>query len=120
MRLLAFLLIISVFATTPAANPGKDFTLLVQSLRQQKLVTRKDALVVHSTAVAPMIKQDYRVVDLARLKTLLAETLTLKVDERGLAKASDRTGDSTSDPTHYDAVWVRDSLWIYLGFCGLF
>ena len=43
------------------------------------------------------------------------ETLKLTVDSRGLVQAADRMEGKDQDPTHYDAVWVRDSLWVYLG-----
>ena len=116
MKILTFVFMsISAFATTPTANPGTGFPYLVESLRQPGLVTQKTGLLIHSQEVAPFIKGEYGAKDLKMITEHFHDTLALKIDDRGLAKASDRTGDEKQDPTHYDAVWVRDSLWVYLG-----
>jgi len=52
--------------------------------------------------------------ELRQIESSMKETLKLSIDSRGLAQAADRMDGSDQDPTHYDAVWVRDSLWIYL------
>jgi len=53
--------------------------------------------------------------ELQKLRAFLAPTTSIAVTHAGIVKAADRPLNSKDDPTHYDAVWMRDSLWVYLG-----
>jgi len=64
-------------------------------------------------SVLALLKPEYRIEDLSHARELLRETLRLDLTEQGFLQASAR-GIAGSDPTHYDAVWVRDSVWGFL------
>ncbi len=68
-----------------------------------------------STLPSPKVSHDPSRSELNQLQSSLKETLELTTDSRGLVQAADRMDTKEQDPTHYDAVWVRDSLWVYLG-----
>ena len=74
---------------------------------------------IHSSRLAPLMRADYTANDREALETALASSMTIRLDSRGLSQAADRdavTGEGAeTDPTHYDAVWVRDNLWVALG-----
>jgi hypothetical protein len=73
------------------------------------------SVLVHSARIQPLIKGSYQAQDLSRLKDHLATSLAISVSPQGLAQAADRELQGSKDDTNYDAVWLRDSLWIYLG-----
>ena len=103
-------------------NPGVGFAQLVEKLKQSKatianLSNNKSSyqVLVHSESVKAKLKKDYGKKDLEDLSEFLKPITSIKVNERGIVQAADRLIDNQDDPTHYDAVWVRDSLWAYLG-----
>lgn len=118
-------------ATTPAADPGVDFPALIASLKDPKREIQRELVSgalsyrvrIHSSAVASWMRPKYTPAELRALQKDLEGTLALRADSRGLVKASDRLEAASGvqlhppgeDPTHYDAIWVRDSLWVYLG-----
>lgn len=51
---------------------------------------------------------------LSGLRSALAPSLQLELTSKGFLKAANRNLDGAMDSTHYDAVWVRDSVWGYL------
>lgn len=55
---------------------------------------------------------------LSEVFSLLEEKKTLEIGltKEGFAQAADRATDGKEDATHYDAIWVRDSVWIYFSF----
>ena len=69
---------------------------------------------VHSPQIAPLLRGKYSAQDLRPLEELLGPLTRLSVTPNGFIQAADRGGTEDGDPTHYDAVWVRDSLWAYL------
>ncbi|MBS1960614.1 MAG: hypothetical protein JST04_00250 [Bdellovibrionales bacterium] len=73
------------------------------------------SVAVHSAGLAPLLKEKYDDADKAAVRRALGTALDFSLDSRGLARAADRVDEKANDPTHYDAVWVRDSLWVYLG-----
>ncbi len=53
---------------------------------------------------------------LNRLKNALATSLEIPLTDRGLVQAANRDGADKNDDTNYDAIWVRDSMWVSLSF----
>lgn len=86
-----------------------------ETLREIKRGAETYTLRVHSPKLNSFILANYTKEDLQRVRNELGSSLDFSLDARGLAKASDRMEGAAEDPTHYDAVWVRDSLWVYLG-----
>jgi hypothetical protein len=72
-------------------------------------------LLVHSLMIRPLLRESYNRVQRDFIRKTLGKNLDFNLDSRGFARAADRVDADENDPTHYDAVWVRDSLWIYLG-----
>lgn len=70
---------------------------------------------VHAAKVADKIRSNYSAQDLKELRSFLKPLVDIKIQKSGLVQAADRPLNSLDDPTHYDAVWLRDSLWVYLG-----
>lgn len=115
------------YSSSPKDSPGVGFRHLVETLQQSKAIDVSLArngfsytVLVHSPAVKTRLKPFYSEADLAELAAFLSPITEIRVDDRGLVKAADRDGAAggASDPTHYDAVWLRDSLWAYLGLSG--
>lgn len=72
------------------------------------------SVVVHNEKIRSMMRSIYSSEDLKKLDRLLSESTTIKINERGLVQAADRQLKDGEDPTNYNAVWLRDSLWAYL------
>jgi len=67
-----------------------------------------------SPTMAGFIKNEYALGDLVALDPALEPAVGIELNalDRVCASARATEGD---DPTHYDAVWVRDSVWAYYG-----
>jgi hypothetical protein len=75
----------------------------------------KYSVLVHSPELKPLVSDQYSLKDLSRLEIFLEPSLKIAVNSRGLVQAADRELGGEKDSTNYDAVWLRDSLWVYLG-----
>lgn len=108
--------VLLLFTACASAPGGKDPDAGIEALIAQgrALGYRKYGIRVHSPVVAPLLKPSYAREDREAIRRALGASLDFSLDGRGLARAADRVDADENDPTHYDAVWVRDSLWIYL------
>ncbi|OFZ19842.1 MAG: hypothetical protein A2X94_13115 [Bdellovibrionales bacterium GWB1_55_8] len=94
----------------------RRFAALLNQTGRTKHVRFNDySVVVHAPELVRFIRPDYRATDLLSLIRHLSPHLHIAVNERGMVPAAERFFEESRDPTHYDAVWVRDSLWAYLG-----
>ncbi|NLI76148.1 MAG: hypothetical protein GX442_06855 [Candidatus Riflebacteria bacterium] len=50
---------------------------------------------------------------LAEIRTTLAPHLRIDLNPRGFAPAATRTAEGEADATNYDAIWVRDNVWVF-------
>jgi hypothetical protein len=112
------------YATNSTENPGLNFERLIEHLKNPSFKALESTLkthqisysiLIHSPLMAEKIKGTYTSENLRELKTFLKPVTSIKVSEQGFVQAADREIDNSEDPTHYDAIWLRDSLWIYLG-----
>ncbi len=71
-------------------------------------------VVVGNRQVRALMRSKYGAEDLKKLDDLLAKSTEIKINERGFVQAADRDLKTDDDPTNYNAVWLRDSLWAYL------
>ncbi len=109
-------------ATNPTDNPGVARHELLTHLRETALsepvkVGQDETaytVVVNHPAVAKKIQASYDAAQLEMWKQWLATPLRISVTDRGVVPAAERVTESEKDPTNYDAIWVRDSLWAYL------
>lgn len=49
---------------------------------------------------------------LSDIRRTLKDSLYIKLNEKGFAPAATRSAEA-EDKTHYDAIWVRDNVWVY-------
>ena len=73
---------------------------------------------VFSKRLRPYLRSNYSGAQLRELRTLLAPALAIQVNGSGIVSAASRKlegPESEGDETHYDAVWLRDSIWVALG-----
>lgn len=49
----------------------------------------------------------------AEIRAALAPHLRIELNPRGFAPAATRTAEGEADTTNYDAIWVRDNVWVY-------
>ncbi|MBY0371215.1 hypothetical protein K2X33_11050 [bacterium] len=64
--------------------------------------------------IADVLRPYYTATELDALERLLAPSMAIALNPLGRVCASNREVEG-SDPTNYDAVWVRDSVWAYYG-----
>ncbi len=75
-------------------------------------------LLIHSAKLKNEIKSHYTKDEIQGLLTLTENTRKLTLTEKPWGTfilASTFEDDKTAAETHYDAVWLRDSLWGYMG-----
>lgn len=63
--------------------------------------------------LVPYIENELTIEKLAELQHLLGPSLDIQLTESHFTKAAERFLKTKKDETNYDAVWVRDSAWIY-------
>ncbi len=51
---------------------------------------------------------------LKEIRRTLAPHLRIELNPRGFAPAATRTDGDEADSTNYDAIWVRDNVWVYM------
>ncbi|MBI4865224.1 MAG: hypothetical protein HY815_33925 [Candidatus Riflebacteria bacterium] len=71
---------------------------------------------VFNRDVEPWVRQKIDLPLLLRIRARLAPHLVVKLTDRGFARAAAREVSGEKDETNYDAVWVRDSVWIFYSF----
>jgi hypothetical protein len=71
------------------------------------------AMTPGSERIARKIQPKYTLANLVEIEGIISPALEIALNEWGRVCASNREVEGT-DPTNYDAVWVRDSVWIYL------
>ncbi len=104
-------------AHKPVSTPHEKKVAAVEGARDIKLQSGsvQYRVLAHSEKVAPLLKGQYSRSDLDQLENLLRSKLSIDLTERGLVKAANRELETEKDSTNYDAIWLRDSLWVYLG-----
>ncbi len=65
-----------------------------------------------SEPIAKVIETQYTLGKLIEIESLVSSAMEIELSDLGHVCASSRAVEGT-DPTHYDAVWVRDSVWVY-------
>lgn len=75
------------------------------------------AVTVHNDAIAGLLKERYTLEDINRLLERTRDERRIQVIDRPwgtFVEAASFESDDMGESTHYDAVWVRDSVWGYL------
>jgi len=112
--------ILSLFLTVMslgALSFGSDQSIetLAKELKNNPPTVAFKTIQVHSKKILGFLKTEYSPGDLKTLTTVLKPATEIKIHKNGLVQAADRPVNSLDDPTHYDAIWLRDTLWVHLG-----
>ncbi|MFZ2958176.1 MAG: hypothetical protein WA705_14910 [Candidatus Ozemobacteraceae bacterium] len=70
-------------------------------------------ITVFNDTVAGWVKRPLDKALLQEIRTTLAPHLHINLTTRGFAPAATRTAEGENDSTNYDAIWVRDNVWVY-------
>ncbi|HEY9071231.1 MAG TPA: glycoside hydrolase family 15 protein [Candidatus Ozemobacteraceae bacterium] len=68
---------------------------------------------VFNDTVAEWVARPLDAALVAEIRTALAPHLRIELTPRGFAPAATRTAEGEADTTNYDAIWVRDNVWVY-------
>jgi len=80
------------------------------------LTPENEFVAVFNPEVAEWISQPLSAALITEIKEKLASTLEIQLTPKGFVRAADRDSGGKKDETNYNAVWVRDAVWIYFAF----
>ncbi len=70
-------------------------------------------IAVNNAAVIPWITNTLDMTAINAINSVMRERLEITLNEKGFAPAATRNIDDQPDTTNYDAIWVRDNMWVY-------
>ncbi len=70
-------------------------------------------ITVFNVQVTDWVKQEIDKPLLGEIRSILAPHLRIDINERGFAPAATRATKGKRDDTNYNAIWVRDNVWVY-------
>jgi hypothetical protein len=79
---------------------------------RQMLVPEGVFVTVGNEAVADWLGKPFDRDLLREIRTTLAPHLRVELTPRGFAPAATRAAEGEADATNYDAIWVRDNVWV--------
>ena len=93
----------------------KDY---VDSCQASQIVLSPEGefITVFNEQVVDWVKQELNAPLLKEIRTALAPYLRIDLNERGFAPAATRANEGKKDDTNYNAIWVRDNVWVYYSF----
>ena len=114
---LLFSLLLLSLGAGAAAEPAGDAQAVKayvteHSPSQMVLSSEGEFVACFNPAVADWIKQPLTVERLDKIRGILAPHLRIELNKRGFAPAATRAEEG-EDETNYDAIWVRDNVWVY-------
>ena len=80
---------------------------------KQILCPEGEFIAVYNDKVAEWVKEEITKDSLDNIKSELAPHLYIELNKRGFAPAAIRSTGGKKDATNYDAIWVRDNVWVY-------
>lgn len=90
---------------------------LAEGISAKQVLTPEGRFVtVFNPKVEGWLQRKWTREDIKKIRKDLANSLHIPLTKQGFAQAADRAtgkGKKGHDDTNYDAVWVRDSMWIY-------
>lgn len=114
MKYLFFLLFFSCAHNTDSSNILKKLEGGAGQYHKSVLASEGEYVMCFNQKLAPYISKKLDNKDYRDLKNLLARPLEISLTKKGFAKAAERFLDENKkDETNYDAIWVRDSGWIF-------
>ncbi|MFT7562297.1 MAG: hypothetical protein ACI93R_004232, partial [Flavobacteriales bacterium] len=70
-------------------------------------------IAVFNARVEPWVKAPLNSASAKTIQAVLAPYLSIGLNPRGFAPAATRAEEGEKDDTNYDAIWVRDNIWVY-------
>lgn len=116
MKWLVLLVLISCSSSKNSSKESKkDLGSYLKShkIYEPTLSSEGEYVMVFNPKIVPFVKNKLTKVELTKLKALIAPALKIELSANNFTQAAERFLDETKDETNYDAVWVRDSAWIY-------
>lgn len=112
LLLMSFRLVAAPPSETIAYQKVKTYT---ESKKPAQIVLspEKEFITCFNDSVASWVKQKFNPALVSQINTRLAAYLKVELNAQGFAKAATRTLDIEKDDTNYDAIWVRDNVWVY-------
>ncbi|MEM9301925.1 MAG: glycoside hydrolase family 15 protein [Pseudomonadota bacterium] len=87
------------------------------AIHREVLTSEGQFVMAFNDDLVPLIANRLTGASLAEIRDRIAPGLEIRLTERGFAKGAERlVPDGGHDDTNYDAIWVRDSGWIYFGY----
>lgn len=115
--LFVFLLLFSCAHKAPTNNIQKTLLSGAGEYHKAVLAPEGEYVMVFNPEISPYVSKKLKNKDFRDLKNKLATSMDITLTNKGFAKAAERyLDDKTKDETNYDAIWVRDSGWIFFAF----
>lgn len=102
---------------TAAFEKVKEFTAPGQAFNYV-LSAEGEFVTVFNKDVEPWIKRRLDKGLISEIRGALENRLRIELNGRGFASAATRETSGAKDSTNYDAIWVRDNVWIYYSLLG--
>lgn len=77
------------------------------------LSSEGEFIAVFNEEVKPWIEEPLTIGRVQKIRAALAPHLHILLNARGFAPAATRANEGEEDETNYDAIWVRDNIWVY-------
>ena len=100
---------------TAAYEKVKEYTASVQTFKYV-LSAEGEFIAVFNDEVAPWIRSKLNAGLISEIRAALEPRLRIELNDKGFVSAAARHMSETKDTTNYDAIWVRDNVWIYYSF----
>ena len=117
-----FLLFATAIFAAPAGKTAdyekvKEYTASRQTFKYV-LSAEGEFIAVFNDEVAPWVRRKLDAGLAAEIRAALEPRLRIKLNDKGFASAATRQASGAKDATNYDAIWVRDNVWIYYSLLG--
>lgn len=100
-------------AGTPEAYQQVSQYVAASPPHSMVLSSEGEFIAVFNEEIKPWIEEPLTVGRVQKIRAKLAPHLDIRLNARGFAPAATRTTEGEEDETNYDAIWVRDNVWVY-------
>jgi hypothetical protein len=97
---------------TTAYEKVKEYAALGQTFKYV-LSAEGEFIAVFNDEAAPWIRRKFDAGLVTEIRAALEPRLRIELNDKGFASAAARQTSGVKDATNYDAIWVRDNVWIY-------
>jgi hypothetical protein len=91
----------------------RKLSMLSTPTCREVLAPEGEFITVFNETVAEWIARPLNAELLREIRRTLAPHIQIDLNSRGFAPAATRTEEGMADATNYDAIWVRDNVWVY-------